>query len=291
VPEAQSPLSVVIPAREGIVEIAPVLAGLEEEAREAGVEVIVVGPASGGAAPEWVRLIEMDDPSMLALRRRAVLAARGEIVAIGEDHAVPRPGWCRDVIRAHAEHPEAAVVIGCLVNATDDTVAGRANFLAFAAAWQPPMPELPSRRPGPSSTMTFKRSAYEGLEEQPVGWFEATLIPTLFLAGRMVADDRIVVDHYQDHGAVWSVINAYDSARSSYGSDRPRLSPAERRRVARWAAAEIPKGLWREARAGAGTKGMSAPVAALVATIVSAAGLGAVLGCLVGPGRSAERVA
>lgn len=290
-PAARPSLSVVIPAREGLAEIAPVLAALETEAQDAGIEVVVAGPASGEAPPAWVRLIEMDDPNIMALRRRGLLEARGEIVAIGEDHAVPRPGWCRDVIRAHTEHPEAAVVIGCLSNATDETVAGRANFLAFAAAWQPPMPELPSHRPAPSSTMTFKRSAYEGLERQPLGWFEATLIPALFRAGRMVADDRIVVDHYQDHGAVWSVVNAFHSARSSYGSDRARLGSAERRRVARWALAETPRGLWREARAGAGAKGMSAPVATLVAVTASAAGLGAILGSLVGPGRSAERVA
>src|SRR5262249_45304077 len=150
----------------------------------------------------------------------ALIEARGAIVAIGEDHAVPRPGWCEAVIRAHAERPEAPAIVGCLVNATDATVAGHANFLAFAAPWQPPMPTLPPKRPPPSSTLSLKRSALEGIEDEAPGWFEAGLLPALFEEGRLVADDRIVVDHHQDHGGLWSVVNAFHSARSSYGFER-----------------------------------------------------------------------
>ncbi len=107
----------------------------------------------------------------------------------------------------------------------------------------------------------------------------------------MVADGRIVVDHFQDHGSLWAIRNAYDSARSSYGCERSRLDSARRREVARWALGGIPRRLYREASEGAGGAGMTMPESAVIAAIAAAAGLGAVAGTLVGPGRSASRVA
>lgn len=290
---ARPPLSVVIPVREGLAEIAPVLETLIPAAAAAGVEVVVIGELEPDATPpaDLVRLIRMPVADMHLLRRRALAEARGELVAVGEDHAVPRADWCTAVIRAHAERPEAPAIAGCLVNATDATVAGRANFLAFASPWQPPMPDLPGGRPPPSSTLSFKRAALEGIGSRLPGWFEADLIPSLFAAGKMAADERIVVDHYQDHGSLWSIRNSYDSARSSYGYERAKLDPAARRTLARWAIANIPGRLRREARAGSAGRRLPVLEAALIALIALAAGIGGAAGTLRGPGRSAERVA
>ncbi len=286
------PLSIVIPARGGLEEAAPVLAALTPGLDATGAEVVIVGDAGTAerVAGDRVRLIHMPVTDMLALRRRGIEEARGEIVAIGEDHAVPRPDWCAAVIRAHAEHPEAAVA-GCLVNATDETLAGRANFLAFAAAWQPPMATLPSGRPPPSSALSFKRSSLESLASQPVGWLEADLIPWLFATGEMVADERIVVDHFQDHGSLWSIRNAFDSARSSYAYERSRLDPGSRRKLARWTIGNVPGRLREEARASSNGARMKASESALIALIATAAGLGGAAGVMFGPGSSADRVA
>jgi hypothetical protein len=288
--ERRPPLSVVIPVRDGLEEIVAVLDALLPAASAAGAEVLVVGDLGAPESRPGVRLIHLPVTDMLVLRRQALREARGEVVAIGEDHAVPRPDWCEAVIRAHAEHPEAAAVVGCLVNATASTLAGRANFLAFAAPWQPPMPALPEGRPPPSSALSFKRSALAGIELEPPGWFEAGLIPTLFDAGAMVADERIVVDHFQDHGSLWSIRNAYDSARSSYGYERFRLEPGGRRALARWTLANIPGRLRAEAGAGAGRR-MTVAESVLIALIALAAGIGAAAGTMLGPGVSAERVA
>ncbi len=290
-PSRRPPLSVVVPVREGLAEITAVLEALLPAAEAIGAEVVVVGDLVGEESPhDCVRLIELPSEDMLELRRRGIEAARGEIVAIGEDHAVPRPDWCESVTRAHAEHPEPAVV-GCLVNATDATLAGRANFLAFASPWQPPMPTLPGQRPPPSSTLSIKRAALAEIASRPPGWFEADLIPSLFAAGCMVADERVVVDHHQDHGGLWSIVNAYDSARASYGYERSNLTPERRRELARWAIANIPWGLRAETRAGANGAKMSVPESLLVSLIAIAAGLGGALGTLRGPGRSRDRVA
>ncbi len=51
----------------------------------------------------------------------------------------------------------------------------------------------------------------------------------------MVADDRIVVDHHQDHGLAWSVVNAFHSSRGSYGYLRTQRDWRGRLKDARWA--------------------------------------------------------
>lgn len=282
------PLSLVIAVRDGIDEIRWVLDAVLPQARESGTEVLVVGRV-GESAPEGVRLVPVDDDNIFVLRKIGIRAARGEIIAIGEDHAVPRPDWCRAVLRAHAEHPDAAAIAGCLANATVDTLSGRGNFLAFAACVQPPMPVLP-QRPPPLSALSFKRAALDGSQER-LGWVEADLVPRLFAAGRIAADDRVVVDHYQDHGIVWSIVNAFHSARSSYGYVCAPRSRRERVRQARWSLANWPRRIMAEARAATRGRAGTRADLAMVAVVGTAAGLGGAVGALSGPGRSPNRVA
>jgi hypothetical protein len=153
------------------------------------------------------------------------------------------------------------------------------------------MPELPDLRPPPTSTISVKRGAVEALTERPLGWFEAELLPTLFADRLIVADDRIVVDHYQDHGAGWSVRNGFHSARASYGRARDDLSWRERLRVARWTLDGIARRVRRQARAATTEAPMGHLESGLVTAIGVANGLGGTVGTLAGPGRSADRVA
>ena len=285
---SRPPLSVVVPAREGLEEVEPVLRALLPQAREAGAEVIVIG-GPPAVAPDDVRLLPDADADMYELRRRGIEAARGEVIAIGEDHAIPEPGWCAAVIRAHAERPEAAAIAGCLINATDATIAGRANFCAFASPWQPPMPELPGHRPPPSSTLSFKRSALP--PGTPIGALETELMVRWWGSGAMVADDRVRVRHYQDHGALWSIANGFRSTRSSYGYARDGLSRRERRARARMLLPWTARQLWREARASRTVHPGPRRDLPLIAAIAAAHGAGAAWGLLAGPGRAPQRVA
>jgi hypothetical protein len=282
-------LSAIVPIREGLQEIESVLESLLPQARATGAEVVVVGRA-GGVAPDGVRVVHVDDDNIFRLRLAGIRAARGEVVAIGEDHAIPRPDWCEAVIRAHAEQPGAPAIAGCLVNATVRTVAARGNFLAFAAPYQPPMPALPARRPPPLSALSFKRAALSDVGDA-LGSFEAVLVPRLFAEGAMGADDRIVVDHYQDHGVVWAVLNGFHGARAAYGYLRAEQGAAERLRQARWSLANWPLRLLAEARLA--TRGVSGRrrELALVALVGTAVGVGGAVGSLAGPGRSPDRVA
>ena len=174
----------------------------------------MVGGPPVPPAPDWVRRIPEEDKDMMRLRLRGIHESTGDVVAIGEDHAVPRPDWCQALIRAHAEHPDALAVAGALVNATDATAVGRANFRWFASPWQPPLEPLYQERPPPTSAISFKRDALFGLSE--VGDLEGAVMPRLCWAGRIAGDGRIVADHFQDHGLRWSVGNGYHGGRSTY---------------------------------------------------------------------------
>jgi hypothetical protein len=282
------PLSVVVPAREGLAEVAPVLEALLPQALPLGVEVLVIGGPSA-PAPEGVRFLPAAEENMYELRRRGIGAAQGAVIAIGEDHAIPEPGWCEAVIAAHAERPDAAAIAGCLINATDRTTAGRANFLAFAAPWQPPMPQLPGHRPPPSSALSFKREAVGELAR--TGRLEAGVIVDLWGRGLMVADDRVRVRHHQDHGAVWSIVNGFRSSRASYGYLRSALAPRERRARARMIAPWTTRQMWREGRAGHRRPPGARRDLALIALIAAAHGAGAAYGLVAGPGGAPDRVA
>lgn len=286
---ARPPLTVVIAVRTGLDEIEPVLNAMLPQARRTGAEMLIVGPVEG-PAPESARLVRVDDGDIFRMRLAGLKEARGEIVAIGEDHAILRPDWCEAVLRAHAERPDALAIVGCLVNATDRTLGGRANFLGFAAPFQPPMPELPPLRPPPLSTLSLKRETLAELDGV-LGRFETMLVPRLFADGRMVADDRIVVDHHQDHGVIWAIVNAFHGARSAYGYLRTQLGMRERLSQARWSLANWPRRILGEAReATRGEPGGRAELA-IVALVATAVGVGGAVGSLAGPGRSPRRVA
>jgi hypothetical protein len=286
---ARPPLTVIIPVREGMHEIGPVLDALLPQARLTGTEVLVVGPVSG-PADEPLRLVREDDPNLLRMHMVGIREARGEIIAIGEDHAVPRPDWCEAVIRAHAEHPDAPAVAGCLENASDHTLSGRAHFLAVAAPYSRPMPVLPALRPPPASTLSVKREVLREAGHEP-GHFESVLLPRLFAEGGIVADDRVAVDHVQDHGILGSAALGFHAARSSYGYHGAELTRAERLRQARWSIVHWPRRIFGEAFRATGDRRGTRAELAVVALLAIAHGLGAAVGSLAGPGRSPVRMA
>jgi hypothetical protein len=280
-------LSVVIATRDPYPSLAPVLDALVPQLLDVGGEVVVAcrdAPAVPAGGP--VVVVASEDDNLLSLRRLAIDAARADVIAVGEDHAVPTPQWCGAVLRAHREHPDAPVVAGCLVNGSDGTAVGRANFLGFAAPFTPPMRTL--ERPPPVSALSFKRAALRDAGPGP-GAVESVLVPRLFDQGAMVIDDRIVVVHFQDRGLRWTLVNAFCNTRANYGYAAARAE-FPRRTTLRSIATGMCRRQWREAwTARHEFKGVAAAV--LTAAVCVATTAGAFVGVLVGPGRAAERVA
>jgi hypothetical protein len=286
---SRPPLSVIIAVRSGLEEAEAALEALIPQARSTGTEVLVVGPVDGNA-PDPIRLVRIDDADIFRLRLAGIREARGEVVAIGEDHAVPREDWCEAVLRAHAEHPEAPAVVGCLVNASDGSVSARGNFLSFAAPFQPPMRELPPLRPPPVSTLSLKREALAEVDGH-VGRFETALVPRLSAEGRMVPDARIVVDHCQDHGMAWAIANGFHAARAAYGYLCRELGAAERLRQARWSILNWPRRVVRDAQAACGGQAGHRRDIAVAGLIGIGIGVGGAVGSIAGSGRSPTLVA
>jgi hypothetical protein len=286
-----TPLTVIVATREGAGKLEPVLSALTPQLRASGADAVVVC-GSGEAAPTGldtsVTWIATEGRNLLALRQIAVEHARGEVLAFGEDHTVPGPGWVDAILRAHRQHPYAAIVVGCLVNATDATVAGRANFLAFAAPFAPPMKSLPGRPP-PYSAVSIKQRELEFPFVTP-GDIESKLVPKLVEEGAAVCDDRIVAHHWQDHGVWWSLVNAFVNARANYGYAHEGVGRARRNEALRWICSTL---LTRQiSEVWAGRPMMRSPLDFALGVVLSAATtLGAFVGTVTGAGRAAERVA
>jgi hypothetical protein len=276
-----------VPAREGIAELGPVLEALRPQVEETGAEVIVVGGPAEPPAPEWVRRFPTEDRDMLRLRLRGIQESTGDVVAIGEDHAVPRPDWCAALIRAHEENADFPAVAGCLVNATDATTVGRANFRWFASPWQPPLESLYEERPPPVSAVSLKREMAFRLGR--VGELEGGLLPHLCWAGQIVSDSRVIVDHHQDHGLRWSIANAFHGGRSTYGWVRSRMSWSDRLRALRELAPNVVLRPIREVRTRAKKPGPLRETL-IVAVLALSTAAGCVVGILAGRGASPERV-
>ncbi len=88
-------------------------------------------------------------------RRRAagVLASRGSVIAILEDHGTPAPGWAEAVIAAHRRLPHAA--IGGVVTNAIHRPRQDALWLCDFHRYAPPRP------PGPTNALTDVNVSYK----------------------------------------------------------------------------------------------------------------------------------
>jgi hypothetical protein len=287
-PDQPAPtLSVVIPTRRGYARVGPILERFAEPVAAVDGEVVVIdGSGDTPDVPDWVRWIPTEETDWLRLTDVAIRAARGDVIVIGEDHTFPSPDFCEAVLRAHAEHLDADLVAGCLVNGAEDTVTGRANFLVVGPPYVPGIRELPPERPPPTSVMSFKRRLISVLDGP--GSLETSIAPRLFVERRIAVDDRIVAEHDQDLGFFGTMHNRYKASRAMYGYARP-SDRAHRREVIRWVIKRGPGVVLRPARAAAGT-GLRARVDLLAAAAFAAsAAVGGTVGTLFGPGKAANQ--
>jgi len=109
------------------------------------------------------------------LRSVGLRLARGEVVALLEDHEIPAPDWCKNLLDAH-RMPHAAVG-GAIENDIDRPVNWAAYFLDYSR-YQPPF------KAGPSGCLTdvnigYKRSALESTRQV---WEQAFSEPALHAA-------------------------------------------------------------------------------------------------------------
>ena len=90
------------------------------------------------------------------LRARGLLEARGELLALAEDHARPDPHWCANLVAAHRAGRFAGVG-GALENGVDRPLQWAVYFSDYAA-YQNPVPEGESTRAS-DNNVAYRREA------------------------------------------------------------------------------------------------------------------------------------
>ncbi len=150
---------------EPVVELAD---ALELQTAASEVELVLVSdhelrpPATGLA----VRTVAV--PEGPALRAAGVHAAAGEVVALGETHVVPSPGWAEAVLAAH--DAGAVAVLPRMRNANPGTALSWAAFLLDYGRYAG---DAPATAQVPTYNATVLRAALLGLPD-----LEAALVPS-----------------------------------------------------------------------------------------------------------------
>jgi hypothetical protein len=98
-------------------------------------------------------------------RRRAVgiANARGHVIALTEDHAVPSSDWCERILRAHSESETAGVIGGAIENEVDSALNWAWYYCDFGRYGRP----LPSEHADYVSdvNVSYKRAALMSVRE------------------------------------------------------------------------------------------------------------------------------
>jgi hypothetical protein len=153
-----------------------------------------------------VTFIPVDDPEVLArtagsrdhhdrLRARGLAAARGDLVALLEDHARPDPQWAARIVAAH--RTDDAGIGGAIENGVNRPLNWAVYFCDFSKYQNP----LPAGTSGFASdaNVAYKRSALESVRSRWEGSFSEVVVNgALVSAGRKVSlDPSIVVYQYR----------------------------------------------------------------------------------------------
>ena len=156
-----------------------------------------------------IRFIAVDEAEVLAreagsrdhhdrLRARGLAAARGGVVALLEDHALPDPHWSARIAAAH--RAEDAAIGGAIENGVDRPLNWAIYFCDFAK-YQNPLPAGASDFAS-DANVAYKRSALESVRSLWEGSFREVVVNAALIASgrRLSLDPAIVV--YQHRGEI-----------------------------------------------------------------------------------------
>lgn len=212
-------MSVVIASVNGRPYLEQCLAALGRQGGNVTAEVIVadcVGPTVTefvAAEHPGVRLIAFGEPkSVPELRSAGILASRGRLIAITEDHCIPEPDWYQAIVRAHADHANPAIG-GAVDNAATDRIVDWAVYFCEYSNFISPVPEgVVHDLPGPN--VSYKRTALDEMADLiKEGYWETFLHYRLEERGyQLWSDPQVRVLHKKHFG-----FRAFFAERFHYG--------------------------------------------------------------------------
>lgn len=270
--------------------------GLLSQLRRMGGELIVAD-SSGLPAPAEM----LDDPIVVwlerpgewlfRLRREGYDIARGEIVAMTEDHCVVADDWVERILAAHADAPGAYVVLGAVDNGSTERLTDWALFFVAHLPISSPLPARP--RVTGHTNLSYKRKALSAMPHDGGQLVEIIYNQHLRSLGHMiVGDDRLRVSHHQSASLARYMRLQYDNGRAIAGLRRQEMGAAD------WLRGALPLGLvlYRVARTIFVGRGKDVPQFKLLAALPMvtlmqlAHALGETIGYLAGPGDSPARL-
>jgi glycosyl transferase family 2 len=277
----------------------PTVDSLRDQVAAAGGEIVVMD-GSGNPTPSAedtgavVRWVKHPGWSVFQLRHAGYGEARGEIVAVTEDHCRATPDWCEAILRAHVDHPDAIAIGGCSQNGTTSHVVDWAAFIVVQGPFIAPLPNGPADRIAGAATVSYKRRALERFPDHgPLGAIELFDTATVRRDGEtLINDDRIRIIHHQSMGIMGTAAAEYHNGRTIAGFRRRMFERGDLLRIVGFPVLA----LYRSLRSIRIALGKRVPRAALITAIPSivflqyAHGAGELLGYLAGPGDSPRRL-
>lgn len=227
-------LSVVVPSVNGLGDLVGCLEALDAQRSDVSLEMLVADRC-GESVRQVVRqrfpaarILEAPPGTTIpALRAMAFDAARGEAVAVIEDHVIVPRGWARSLL---AEQSAGAQVVGGGVeNAATERLVDWAAFLCEYSHCIPPLPE------GPSDWVTGNNVIYprallrQHRESLAPHLWENHLHDTLRRDGvELVCRPEIKVGHKKHYTVGEYLSQRYLYARSYAGARAAGASPLKR---------------------------------------------------------------
>jgi hypothetical protein len=290
-------ITVVIATNDGWSSLRKAYRPLRPQVNRDDVEVLLINASLAprpqpGELTATTRWIDMPGADLSEMRMRAYREARGEIVAMTEDHVEVAPDWVKAMVAAHGEYPEAAAVGGAVRNGTPYQLIDWATFYAGHVPFMAPLPrgEMPYLS---GINVSYKRPAlHAAIESMDDRAIETLINEAIKMSGGiLIADDRLVVTHFQSRGFGPTLRLHYYAGRHFEGTRT--LEGAETMgRALRALALPLPRSAKRLATAlGKGEPvGRVVRVAPAIVLALTAQAAGELEGIFRGPGRSATKL-
>jgi hypothetical protein len=297
------PISVVVPTIRGFGDARPAIDLVVGQVQSAGGEVIVVD-GSNGLAPTQEQLGELGRPgvvvwismpgsSVFQLRYRGYGEARGEIVAVTEDHCHVASDWVERILDAHQRFPDAAAIGGAVLNGTDKKVVDWAAFMLTQGPFLPPLDDGHTDRISGPANVSYKRRVITRLRgDKRYGLIDFLELPEALQGEPLAADDTIRVRHHQSQG-FWGTSRAeFDNGRTIAGYRRRRMTRGDWLRIASSPVLPIYRSIraLRIASAKEHPSGLLARIAPAHVWLQYCAMGGELLGYMAGPGDSPKHL-
>ena len=298
-PTARTPaLSVVVASVNGWEMLEPTLRALDAQPERPRMEVIVV-EAVGGETRRALRehrpgveVIAVDARRTIpALRHLGVVRAKGDLVAILEDHGEVAPDWASALLEAH-QGPWGAVG-GVVENGRTGLVNWAAFFCEYATYMGPVLEGESADLPG--NNIAYKRPhLLRHAHELEQGRWESWINDKIRADGVPIAStNKAVVRHIKPFRLGHFLVQRFHFARSYAGMRRVDQSIA-RRLIYGFGSLALPGLLTlrvtRTAMAKGRNLGQFAASLPLIALFYTVGAAGEMVGYLIGPGDSLSRV-